>query len=395
MHIRNVVHPTLGPTDVHIEAGRIAGYTQSSDGPAQGLTLDGDGMLLLPGFVDAHTHLDKTLLGLPWQPHAAGPTVPDRIAYERETLRTLKVDPRTQSERLMRHMLARGTTSIRTHVDIVPEIGLQHFAGVMDTRAQYRDVMDIQVVAFPQLGLTQAPGTLPLLRQALKDGASVVGGLDPISIDRDPKGQLDAVFALAEEFGAEVDIHLHDRGEVGAITIDMVAERTAALGLEGRVTVSHAFCLGDVSPARQLELFETLARLDIAIMTHGPSAGIASPPVRRLHEAGVRVFSGSDGVRDAWGPLNTGDMLERAFIVAYLNGFRDDAGLELALDMASYAGARVLKLDNYGLEVGCDADLVLVSAANRAEAVVAHPRREYVLKRGQIVAQAGVCVLPS
>ena len=88
--------------------------------------------------------------------------------------------------------------------------------------------MDVQVVAFPQLGVIRAPGTADLLRDALVAGAEVIGGLDPISIDRDPKGQLDLIFALAEEFDVEVDIHLHDRGEVGAITLEMIAERTAA-----------------------------------------------------------------------------------------------------------------------------------------------------------------------
>lgn len=393
MRIANVIHPTRGPADIRISDGRIAEIAPALAAHSDEPELDGQGMLMLPGFVDAHTHLDKTLLGLPWQPHAAGPSVPDRIRYERDTLRTLEINPREQSERLLRHMLARGTTSIRTHVDIVPEIGLRHFHDVALTRAQCQDLMDVQIVAFPQLGVMQAPGTIELLREALRDGAEIVGGLDPVSIDRDPKGQLDAVFALAEEFGAEVDIHLHDRGDVGGITIDMIAQRTAALDLGGRVTVSHAFCLGDVEPARQAQLIDTLARDNIAIMTHGPSAGIPSPPVRRLHEAGVRVFSGSDGVRDSWGPLNTGDMLERAFIVSYLNGFRDDAGLELALHMATYAGADVLGLEHYGLEVGCFADLVLIRAENRAEAVVAHPVREVVVKRGKIVARRGTCTV--
>ena len=97
-----------------------------------------------------------------------------------------------------------------------------------------------------------------------------------------------------------------------------------------------------------------------------------------MHERGVRVFSGSDGVRDAWGPLNTGDMLERAFTVAYINGFRDDAGLELSLRMATYAGAQVLGLEHYGIEPGDLADFVLVDARNEAEAVVLHPPRRAV-----------------
>ena len=392
MLLKNIIHPQHGAADMRIADGKIA-EIGASLAPAQPESvIDGAAKFLLPGLVDAHTHLDKSLLGLPWQPHTAGPSVPDRIHYERAQLRELDVRPAQQSETLARHMLARGTTSIRTHVDVVPEIGLRHFQGVMETRTRLDQLLDIQVVAFPQLGVMRAPGTAELLAQALQQGAQVVGGLDPISIDHDPKGQLDIIFALAERYGVEVDVHLHDRGEMGAVTIEMMIERTAALGLAGRVTVSHAFCLGDIRPARQIELAEQLARYDIAIMTHGPSGGIASPPVRDLHASGVRVFSGSDGVRDAWGPLNTGDMLERAYTVAYINGFRDDASLELALHMATYAGARVLNLPHYGLAVGDVADLVLIDANNAAEAVAAHPPRTLVMKRGHVVAKNGRCV---
>ena len=139
---------------------------------------------------------------------------------------------------------------------------------------------------------------------------------------------------------------------------------------------------------------DLLVEQDIAIMTHGPGGGTPVPPARLLHERGVRVFAGTDGVRDTWGPLNSGDMLERAYLVAYLNGLRDDPGLELALDMATYAGAQVMGVDRYGLEPGCVADLVLVEAQTAAEAVVAHPPRRLVLKNGEVVARDGRCLLP-
>ncbi|MAP11986.1 MAG: cytosine deaminase [Gammaproteobacteria bacterium] len=386
MLLTNVVHPRHGLTHLRIDGAAIKELGSELRGAPAEASVDAHGALILPAFVDAHTHLDKSLIGLPWHPHAAGPSVADRIHNERAVLRELEVDSAVQSERLARHMLARGTTHIRTHVDIVPEIGLRHFHGVMAAREQLRDLMHIQVVAFPQLGVTRAPGTLTLLEEALANGAEVVGGLDPISIDHDANSQLDAIFALADKYDAEVDIHLHDRGEMGATTVELIAERTHALGLAGRVVVSHAFCLGDVDAARQAALLDQLAKNDIAIMTHGPSGGVQSPPVRALHERGVRVFSGSDGVRDAWGPLNTGDMLERAFTVAYINGFRDDAGLELSLRMATYAGAQVLGLEHYGIEPGDLADFVLVDARNEAEAVVLHPPRRAVYRQGKLVA---------
>ena len=179
----------------------------------------------------------------------------------------------------------------------------------MATRERYRRIVDIEVVAFPQSGLLRRPGTLELMDAALSAGAEVVGGIDPCSMDRDPKGHLDAIFALSQKHAKPLDIHLHEPGEMGAFSMDLSFERVRALGLRGQVTVSHAFCLGTPDPALVDPMVEALAELDIAIMTTGPASRPA-PPVARLLKAGVRVCSGSDGIRDSWGPYGDADMLE-------------------------------------------------------------------------------------
>jgi cytosine deaminase len=142
-----------------------------------------------------------------------------------------------------------GSTHIRSHVDVDTEHGLWGVEGVMRTRDDYRDIVDIELVAFPQSGLLRRPGTLELMDQAMKAGCEIVGGLDPCAIDRDPKGHLDAVFALCQKYGKPLDIHLHEPGEMGAFSFDLIVERTRALGMKGKVTVSHAFCLGTPDPA--------------------------------------------------------------------------------------------------------------------------------------------------
>jgi cytosine/creatinine deaminase len=124
-------------------------------------------------------------------------------------------------------------------------------------------------------------------------------------------------------------------------------------------------------------------------MTHGPSGLTPFPPVKRLHAAGVRLFTGSDGVRDTWSPLNNGDMLERAYLVAYRNGFRHDEDIAIALHMATTGGAQVMGVHDHGLAVGDHADLVLVPAETAAEAVVMHPPRRAVIKGGRVVAREG------
>lgn len=378
--------------DFLIDQGRITARGGALTAPPGATVLDARGCVVLPGLVDAHAHIDKTLWGTPWHAHDAGPTLIDKITREREVLRVKGLDPAVQSARLVQHMAARGTTHCRTHVDIGPEIGLKQFEGVRQTAITHGHLVTLQIVAFPQTGVMVAPGTLALLEQAVKEGAPVLGGIDPIGMDRDPKGQLDGLFAIAGRHGCELDIHLHDRGELGAVTLEMVAERTRVLGLKGRVALSHAFCLGSVEPTRLEQLIALLLEQDIAIMTHGPSGTTPFPPVKLLTERGVRLFSGSDGVRDTWSPLNNGDMLERAFLVAYKNGFRHDEDIELALRLCTTGGAQVMGAQDYGLDVGCSADLLLVEAETVAEAVVMHPARRAVIKAGRVVARDGKLV---
>jgi cytosine/adenosine deaminase-related metal-dependent hydrolase len=387
------VRPMAGAlVDLLATDGVIARLGAGLAAPAGATVVDGRGGILLPALVDAHMHLDKTFWGLPWRAHDAGPTTRERIENERRLRRELALPADVQAERLVRQAVSRGTLHIRSHVDVDTEIGLRNFEGVMIARSRLRDTVSIQVVAFPQSGVVSRPGTAELLEQAVKDGAEVIGGVDPAGIDGDATGQLDVVFGIAGRHGAGVDIHLHDGGEEGAAQIRMIAERTRALGLAGKVAVSHAFCLGMVDESRLASLLDLLRELRIAIVTTAPGDR-PTPPVRRLREAGVTVGAGSDGVRDAWTPFGNADMLERAMLVAYRNGYRADPLLHDALDIATRANARVLGLEGYGLEVGCRADLVVVPGETLGEIVAMRPPRTLVVSGGRVVARDGQCVL--
>jgi cytosine deaminase len=265
-------------------------------------------------------------------------------------------------------------------------VGLKSLETILKVREEYRDLIDIQLVAFPQSGILSSPGTPQLLDDAIKLGADVVGGLDPASFDRDVEGHLNVVFGVAQKHGVDVDIHLHDGGMLGAFEVEQIAARTRALGMEGHVAVSHAYGLGDIPADALKKTADILARAGVAIMTNAPGSR-PFPPVALLRNAGVTVFSGNDNIRDSWWPYGDGDMLGRAMMIGYRSGFYTDQELRIAFELVTLAGAKALRLKNYGLQAGASADFVTLNAEHIPEAVVARPPRRSVYKGGVLTAR--------
>jgi cytosine/adenosine deaminase-related metal-dependent hydrolase len=373
--------------DVLVREGRVAEIAPGIDAPS-GEVIDVSGHMLLPGLIDAHCHLDKTLYGGPWTPHSAGDALTDRIANERRRRDELGLPSVDHAAALLERMIAAGTTHVRSHTDIVPDIGLRGVEVVRAAAKRFEDRVTVQQVAFPQGGVLTDRATVDLLGGALEAGMEAIGGIDPAGIDRDPVRHLDVVFGLAERHGVAVDIHLHDGGSLGAWELELVIERAKVTGLGERVTISHAYALSQVDELYQDRLVEGLAEAGMSIVT-AAAYSFPVPPVKKLRRAGVNVACGHDGIRDLWGPYGTGDMLERAMLLAYRNTFRRDEDIELALHVATYGGARALGVTSYGLAVGAWADLVAVSAGSAAEAVVTRPARKLVLKGGRLVALEG------
>ena len=306
--------------DVLISNGviqQMADHIDDLEGKA--VIYDGQEQLLLPGLVNAHAHVDKNLIGLPWQKNqVSGSSIKDLMLHERQVWSKLGLNSRTQSALQVQEAIATGTTHIRSHVDIDPELGPEHFDGVLETRAEYKDYVLMQLVAFPQGGLLTRPGALESMESAIQKGADCVGGIDPSTIDRDPVRHLDTIFGLADRYGVEIDIHLHEPGVLGGFAMELICERTQALGFQGRVTISHAFCLGMIDDTYLGKLIDLFLENRITIMTAG-SGGTPLPPLKRLHEAGVSLCTGTDGVRDLWSPYNSVDMLDRVKMLGYRN----------------------------------------------------------------------------
>jgi cytosine deaminase len=388
-HLANVRPMGGAPATVTITDGRIAAIAPAAPPPGAAAE-DGGGRLLLPGLVEGHAHLDKTTLHMrEWLVNEVGPRIEDKIEAERAWRAASGHDAGAASLALARAFLAAGTTRIRSHVDVDTMAGTRHVERVLATREAMREVQEIQIVAFPQSGMLGRPGTERLLDAALAMGADVVGGIDPCAIERDPVRHLDTVFGLAERHGKPVDIHLHEPGTMGAFSLDLILERTRALGMQGKVVVSHAFCLGDLPERERDALLARMAALGVAIATTAP-ASRPVPPVAACRAAGVTIFGGNDGIRDRWTPYGAPDMLERAMLIGLRNNFRRDDELALAFDCVSTAGAQGCGFAAHGLAPGARADLVLVEARTLAEAVVARPVRRLVVAAGRVVARDGV-----
>lgn len=367
--------------DLAVSGGRFVaiGPDLAADDTAGRVDLGGH--LVLPGFVDGHIHLDKSFFGEPWQPHRPAASLRERLAVEKAMLADVR-PAAVRADVLIGQAASLGTVAMRSHVDVDATTGLLHLHAVMAAREKWRGQMDIELVAFPQAGIVTCPGTADILDAAIREGAEVVGGIDPEGMDGDSEAHLGIVFGLAERRGAKIDIHLHEAGLPGVEQLHRIAARTRALGLGGRVTVSHAYALGDV----ELPVLDTIARAladaGVAIMTNAPGDR-AFPPILRLREHGVRVFAGNDNIRDAWWPYGNGDMLQRAMLIGYRSGFYRDEDLGVALAMATTEAAVSLGLEGRGLQVGAEASFVALPAVSAAAAVAAPPSERRVFRHGK------------
>jgi cytosine/adenosine deaminase-related metal-dependent hydrolase len=393
------VRPWGGPAkDLLLREDGIVAVVDPSGVAPGGVTLlvDGDGRIAVPAFSDVHIHLDSNRLGLPFRPHTAKPGRWGAILDDRENWRSAEKSVADRATYGLRRMIELGATRVRSHAAVDADSGLEKLEGVLTAREKYRDHAYVEVVAFPQVGIHLEEGVVPLLEEALRMGADLVGGIDPCEIDRDPVRHLDTVFDLAGRFDAGVDIHVHEAGTLGLFSIDLIAERTRALSMHGKVTVSHAFCLADESTAVGAAI-DTLAELDIAVTTIAPKGIRLDLPVRRLVDAGIRLGLGMDGQRDYWSPYGNADMLDRAWQLAFTQGYVLESDLEFALAIATWGGLGVIDAKTRALEygarpglgVGDPSDLVLLDAESAASSVMDKPTDRVVIHQARVIAQNG------
>lgn len=348
-------------------------------------TIEGKGQLVLPSFKEQHVHLDKTYMGESWRACVPASSVIERSEIEKNILSSMEMGTEQRAKNLLDVLLSHGSTSVRTHVDIYPEVGLANLKEVQNALTEYDHKVDSEIVAFAQHGLLRGT-TVQLMREAVRNGAGLVGAVDPATVDLDIEASLVQLIDIAVEGNVGIDLHLHDPGHLGTFTMKRLAALTIEAGLQGKVAVSHAFGLGDVTPAEARKVAELLKEAGVSVISSVP-IGRNIPPIPLLDEVGVTVALGNDNIYDSWWPTGNGDILERLGRVVEINRWTDELSLPQSLRFITNGVTPLSKTGEQAWPVQGDAaDFVLIDATCSAEAVARRAKRTAVFHRGALVA---------
>ncbi len=385
--------------DIGVKDGKIAVLESSLSAKATE-EIDASGKLVSPPFVDAHFHMDATLsLGLPRLNHSG--TLLEGIALWGELKPHLTVE--AIKERALRYCdlaVAQGLLAIRSHVDIC-DPRLLAVDALLEVREEVSPYLDLQLVAFPQDGFFRAPKASELLETALDRGVDVVGGIPHFERTMDEgKKSVEVLCRIAAERGLRVDMHCDESDDPLSRHIETLTAETVRHGLQGRVTGSHLTSMHSMDNYYVSKLLPLMAEAEINVISN-PLINITlqgrhdTYPKRRgmtrvkeMMEIGLNVAFGHDCVMDPWYSLGSADMLEVACMglhVAQLTGVEQ---MKSCFSAVTEIPASILGLEDYGLEKGCNADFVVLQAADPVEALRLKANRLFVIRRGNIISSS-------
>jgi cytosine deaminase len=382
------------PAEICVADGRIAQIVEAGDQPAI-QEIDLNGRLVLPGFVDAHMHLDKCLVAERFERQAVS-LEEARVIMKQVKGAFTRQDVKVRARRAIGMAVSHGTTTIRTHIDVDSGIGLLSLEVLLELREELSSVVDLQFALTSRREIVTSNEVQRLFREAMRLGADLMGGTPEPSAEGEK--HVDIVFEIASEFDRKIDLHLDETIDQEDLLIPYVTKKTVEAGYEGRVTASHLCALGSIEPDKAQEIIEEIIAAEIGVVTL-PSSNLhiqgrtytKNPPrgltrVRELLRAGVNVGYGCDNMRDAFVPFGTADMLEAGLLLAHAAHMGDPQGLVEVVKMGTSYGARVLGItDDYGLEEGKIADLIVLDAASMAQALINQKPPLHVFKRGRLV----------
>lgn len=375
-------------------AGSRADRTERSGEAAR--SVDAAGSLVVPPFCDPHFHLDKV-----FSRDAFGATTPQEAfqhAHEVKSAFTPE-DVLARASRALELAAANGIGALRAQCDVDSYTGLSSLEGVLAARERYRGIVDLQVVAFPQEGVIADPATPGLLREAMRLGADLVGGLPEFEADEDTQRRhLREIFDIADEFGAPIDMHIDYVDDPALQTLEMLAELTGERGYQGRVTADHCCALATYPDEQARRVIDKVAGAEIGVtvmpmanlqMLGGPGRTPTTRGSSRLAEMldrGILVAAGSDNMVDIWYRFNRMDPAELGLVTCLSGGLRTDADVRTGFDMTGPIAARVMGLDERLLEPGRPADMVVLNAPTVEEFLRNVPGRRVLIRSGREVA---------
>lgn len=399
------LHGREGRHDVLVEDGLVARISPAAEAgagsalPVGASVLEASGGLLSRAFVEPHLHPDKSFSLSELSPaEASGLDHFTRAARIKAGFTPESVARRAR--RAFELAVSNGVTRLRANVDVDSIAGLRGFEGVMRAKEEVASILDVDVVAFPQEGLARDPGAYELLREALLQGASLIGGWPNVEEgEAAQRAHVATVFDLAEEFDVDVDIHADCWLDERERMLEVVADETVARGFRGRVLASHCCGIERYSDEDARRVADRVAEADVRVaiiplnLVDGGPRGLSRPHL--LRRAGAEVIVGSDNLNDGWYPLGTQNPLDRAYMALVGGGFRDDevddvwhmvaSGAAHALDDRARADASAAGVGD--VRVGMAADLVLFGARDRHEALRRPGGALTTIKGGRVVAR--------
>lgn len=385
--------------DVGVRNGLIV-YVEPSGSdiaPAAKTVENGHGGVLLPGLVEPHIHLEKAYLLSRMEREAA--SLQEAIAMTADMKHSFtRSDMKERSLAVIREAVRNGVTHMRCHAEVDPILGLTAFEAALELKEQVRHALDLQIVVFPQEGISKSPGTTELMEEALRLGGDVVGGITYQDADLD--GHLDCVFGLAEKYGKPLDFHADFFDNPEQVAIVGIAERTIASGMQGLVSAGHVTSLGSMPYEQAAAVAELIGKAGVHIMSlpatdlfingrgdrEKPRRGLT--PVRMLMEKGVNVVIGVNNVRNPFTPFGKADPLETAWLLAVTAYMGGESDAKQLIRMLTDGAARALGLTDYGLGLGKTADMVLFGETSERDILLNKPESRTVWKRGVKVADS-------
>src|SRR5271167_1916421 len=380
----------LRVADIGIGGGAIVAIEPGLKADAE--VLDAAGCLVVSGMIETHIHLDKTCILD--RCHIEEGTVAEAVRITAAAKRDFTVeDVYARGKRTLERCIAHGTTRMRTHVELDPDIGMIGFEAVEQLARDHAWAMDIELCVFPQEGLTNYPGTEELLIEGLRRGARTIGAAP--YFDSDPRGQIDRIFAIARDFDAEIDMHLDLAETTQGMQIEYVCRKTEEFGWGGRVAVGHVTQMSLLPPDRFGEIAKKLANAGVAVTilpstdlhlmgrSHDHAVPRGVVPAEPLRKAGVTCSISTNNVLNPFTPYGDGSLIRMANLYANVCHVSRPADLAGCLDMITGSAARLMRLNDYGIKVGAPADLVCLDATNPTDAVATLAQPLWGFKRGR------------